>query len=547
MKMRISISKKIMAMVILPILIICLVVGFVTANITRTIITDETETQLKIGAYSVSQTLKTCLTMSRVDMSIVDVYERTGIDLTVFNNEARRVASTIDGAVGTEMDTHILDELKLTGEDYFATDANVNGHPYFGYYIPFFTEGEFNGAVFAGIPQENANQIISTYTFKIVFCILGYGLVFVLIALIFIRKMVKGIKELESVIGTLLDNDLVTKYEKYDFEHDEIEEISNKTVDFSEQLGQIVAKIKSTSSELKDIASDLNTNVQFTNDTFVQISQAVENVSSGAVAQAEDATNASHSINDMSDELGKIKSNTDDLHTIASSMDSAKANALKTLVELQKVNGTMVDDINTTNNQVNATSKSVEQIQRAVEMIQEIASQTHLLSLNASIEAARAGEHGRGFSVVAEEIGKLANQSKESSNEIENILKQLVENYDVIIQNVKITSNNMNMQNGKLVETKGMFEILEKDINETVDKIAEINTMVGHLDVEIGKMVDVVSNLSAISQENSASTQETMAAIEELTATVSHVAEMARVVDVSADALMREINVFKTE
>lgn len=547
MKMRISISKKIMAMVILPILCICAVVGIVTANISRTIITNEIEMQLRTGAYGIGQTLQHDELKTEMNKSISDLHDYTKIDVTIFDGDAVRVASTIKFAVGTSMDSQILETLKTSKNDYFATDVNVNGEPYFGYYIPFFVDGEFTGATFTGIPQADANKTIITYAVKIVGCILGYGLVFSSIALVLVRKMVKGIKGLERTIGTMLDNDLSVEHEKYKVEHDEIEELSNKTTDFSKHLKQIITTIKAASSELKIIASDLNTNVQFTNDSCVQISQAIENVSSGAVAQAEDATNASHSINDMSDELGKIKSNTDDLHNIANSMDDAKNNVMNTLGELQKVNEVIIGEVNSTSNQVNATNKSVEQIKKAVEVIQNIANQTNLLSLNASIEASHAGEHGKGFSVVAEEIGKLANQSKESSNEIENILKQLVENYDVIIQNVKTTSNNMDVQNGKLVETKGMFEILEKDINETVDKIAEINTMVGHLDVEICKMVDVVSNLSAISQENSASTEETMAAIEELTATVAHVAEKARVVDTSADALMREINVFKTE
>ena len=263
-------------------------------------------------------------------------------------------------------------------------------------------------------------------------------------------------------------------------------------------------------------------------------------------SQAEDTTNAAQNISDMSDELGRIKSNVNDLHSIANSMNSAKNNSLNTLDELQKVNGVMVEEVNSTSNQVNATSKSVEQIKKAVEMIQDIADQTKLLSLNASIEAAHAGEHGKGFAVVAEEIGKLASQSAQSSDEIEEILKQLVKNYEIIIQNVKSTSDNMEVQNSKLAETQNVFTILENDINGTVERIAEINTMVEHLDVEICKMVDMISNLSAISEENSASTEQTMASIQELTAVIGQVSEKAQNVNDSADELMREVNVFKT-
>ena len=546
MNIKVSITKKIMGIVVLPILFICLVVGIISANIMRQNITDEIEIQLKTGAYSISQTLNLRTLSDDMNNDIYNLYDYTDIDVTVFSANAIRVASTIDGAVGTKMDSYILEKLQ-NGKDYFATDANVNGQPYFGYYIPFFVDGQFSGATFTGIPQLEANTTIIHSIMKIVGCIAVCGLIAIIVAIFMVRGIVKNINGLQNTIGTLLDNDLSVKHKKHDFEHDEIEEISNKTVDFSEHLNRIIIMIKTASNKLKEIAIDLNENMQFTNDTCTQISLAVENVASGAVSQAEDTTNAAQSISDMSNELSQIKDNTNNLQNIASSMNNTKKDALNTLSELQKVNEVMVEEVNSTNNQVNATSESVEQIKKAVEMIQDIADQTHLLSLNASIEAARAGEHGKGFAVVAEEIGKLASQSKQSSEEIEEILKQLVQNYKIIIRNVKSTSDNMEVQNGKLVETQNVFTVLEKDINGAVERIVEINTMVECLDVEIGKMVDMISNLSAISEENSASTEQTMAAIEELTATINHVYEKAQNVDNSADELLKEVNVFKTE
>lgn len=545
MNMKISITKKIMGMVVLPILFICVMVGIISANIMKQNITDEIEVQLKTGAYSISQTLELRTLKTEMDEDIYDLYDYTDIDVTVFSGDTR-VASTVPNAVGTKMDSHIYEELQI-GKDYFATDANVNGQPYFGYYIPFFVDGEFSGATFTGIPQADANRTITLSIIKIIGCILICGIVAIVISLILVRKMVAGIKELESTIETLSNNDLAAKYDKYEFEHDEIEKINNKAVDFAEHLNQIVTKIKMSSNGLKDIASDLSRNVQITNDTCNQISQAVESVASGAVSQAEDTTNAANSITDMSEELVEIKDNTNDLHNIANSMNNAKNNTLNTLAELRKVNSIMVDEINSTSNQVNETSESVNEIKKAIEMIKDIAEQTKLLSLNASIEAAHAGEHGRGFTIVAEEIGKLASQSAQSSNEIEGILKQLVKNYDVIIQNVKNTSDNMAVQKNKLTDTQNVFAVLEKDINGTVERVLKINTMVENLNTEIKKMVDTISNLSAISEENSASTEQTMAAIEELNATISQVHEKAQNVDKSADMLMKEVNVFKTE
>lgn len=544
MNLRISITKKIMGMVLLPIVCICIFVGIASSNILNNTITSEIEKELHFSAYNFKNDYKF---LSESDFSdlITEFKAKNGVDTTIFANEIR-LLSTIENAVGTEMDNSVLNIIK-NGDNYFTTNANVNGEPYFGYYIPIIENGEYVGASFTGLPQAEANTIIVNNVIQIIAFILICGVVAGIIALILVKKIVRNIAQLEETVGTLLSNDLSTEHKRYRFEHDEIEEINNKTIDFAEHLNHIISRVKNSSNELKDIATSLRSSAEFTNDTCNQISQAIENVASGAVSQAEDTTNAAQNINKMSEELRQIKSNVNDLHVAANSMDRAKANALNTLSELKRVNEVVVNEVNATSNQVTETSNSINSIKKAIEVIQDIASQTNLLSLNASIEAVHAGDAGKGFAVVAEEIGKLANQSAESSKEIDNILKQLIKNYEVIVQNVKDASTNMLIQDEKLNNTEKVFTDLQNNINITVQKIAEINVMIGHLDEEIVKMVDMISNLSAISEENSASTEETMASIEELNATINQVYEKSQNVDSSADVLMDEVNVFKTK
>lgn len=374
-------------------------------------------------------------------------------------------------------------------------------------------------------------------------------LLLMVVTFILVNFAMKPLKVLERALLKLSNYDITydSSFENYVNREDEIGGIATAVKTLSESYRSIIPVIKNASNTLKSIVSELYTSTGITGETCSQISQAVENISSGAVSQAEDTANASSNIICMADELTKISGNTEELQKISVSMDSAKKSAVSTLEELQNATTSMIADVNSTSNQVKVTSESMNGIKDAIKMIDSIASQTRLLSLNASIEASKAGENGRGFSVVATEMGNLASQSAEYSNEIKKIIAEVEKNYEMIIENVSTTTNNMLVQNEKLTATQNVFTVLEGNISDTVERVANINSMVENLSGELNEIVDMVSNLSAISQENSASTEETLAGIEELTTIIVQVNEKVAVVNENAEALIEEVGVFTVE
>ena len=121
--MKISVSKKIMMMVLLPILFICIVVGVICTNILKTTITGEIQTQLKLSAYNF-KTEYGLTTDTELDSIIQQFKSDNNVDVTIFKGNIRAL-STVDGAVGTAMDEGILNSIQ-GGTDYFATNSNVN-------------------------------------------------------------------------------------------------------------------------------------------------------------------------------------------------------------------------------------------------------------------------------------------------------------------------------------------------------------------------------------------------------------------------------------
>lgn len=197
--------------------------------------------------------------------------------------------------------------------------------------------------------------------------------------------------------------------------------------------------------------------------------------------------------------------------------------------------------------QIHKTNASVVKIQEVVNLIAEVASQTNLLSLNASIEAARAGEAGRGFAVVASEIQKLAEQTNSSAKVIDDIILTLSkESQETVLSINEVTDMIMN-QKTKLDETRMKFGVVEEGIcaaatgMKTVQEQADVCGRSGE------HVVSLMTNLSAIAEENAATTEQTNASMNDLNDATASLARTAEELKKLSVAVEENLNYFVTE
>ena len=193
--------------------------------------------------------------------------------------------------------------------------------------------------------------------------------------------------------------------------------------------------------------------------------------------------------------------------------------------ELSESNDKTVAAILKVAENVETTDASVRNISDAVELISNVAEQTNLLSLNASIEAARAGDAGKGFAVVAMEIQKLSSESNDSAQKISQIITQLSADSHNSLTMMEEVKRRLQEQQEKLNATKNQFGNVNNGIISSREGTNAINGQAKICDQSRSSVVDIITNLSAVSQENVASTEETTASMQQLNAAIDLVAE----------------------
>ena len=218
---------------------------------------------------------------------------------------------------------------------------------------------------------------------------------------------------------------------------------------------------------------------------------------------------------------------------------------MKEVERLMEVTKASLESFNQIFSLLTGITESATKIGEASSLITDIASQTNLLSLNASIEAARAGEAGRGFAVVAEQIRQLSEQSAGSASTINEMLDALKKASDLADKQSKVVKDNVNLQNESVEATRGKFvDIVDSisKVNEAIKRITEVNDVIN---TNFSQVNDLVTSLSAAAEENAASSEEIAATTDMIKSSVGNVYEVSKEIDREADTLADEVKHFK--
>ena len=370
------------------------------------------------------------------------------------------------------------------------------------------------------------------------------GLTLVAVALVGVFAAVFTTSSITKPLEKMVEN--LGYISQYDLTHsldqnliarkDEMGVLATAVDRIEKNLKEIVHSIDHSTHVLGDTSKDLSAVSQTTSATSEEIATTISEIANGATNQAEDTENGVRVIISLGEVIDSNEAKIALLSKSIGDMEQMKNDGINLIDKLMEQTAINYEKGVEAQNRVKSTSEKASKIEEASTMIQNIAGQTNLLALNAAIEAARAGEQGKGFAVVADEIRKLAEQSKNFSNDIMAYISELMVDTNLAVDAMN-ASQTLNVTQKVVVgDTHSKFHGINDAIDTIRDNMIHLQESATEINVKKDAVMDVLTNLSALAEENAASTEEAAAAVEEQTAAFAEVTN----VSMEVESLMME-------
>lgn len=562
-----SLRVKIVSVAVLPMLLMAIIIGFVATWNMSSGMKQEMMDALMAEAHSLESLYNAVNSepysvegdkLMKGDFNVTDetdfmdsFVEGTGMCVTVFYGDTRMATTLKDKSgkriIGTTADSGIVDMVTKKDKTVERYDLPINGEKYYACYEPLRQpDGTIVGMVFAGKSSKDAQKLIWRRTIAVV--VVEVIMMFCAMFIVFLltKGMQTGIRAAEKAVEGLSNGDLTTQIEsKAIRRNDELGDMVKGVAVLLQQLLEVMHNIQESSNKLLQSGTELSHMAGQTSATADDISKAVEDISHGAVSQADEIDRASQEMDTMGQLIEHIANNVAELDRGTQEIKKSSDKSMEIIQDLSASNDRSMQAAKHISEQVNATNESALKIRAAVDLITSIAEETNLLSLNASIEAARAGEQGKGFAVVASQIQKLAEQSNESAGSIADTIGDLLKQSEYSVRIMDEVGGIMSEQQSNLEATKKQFMEVGQEVNEAAEAVGMIRNQTESCNKARANVMDVFTNLSAISEENAASTEETTASMEELNATISLLAGQAEQLQQLSHSLSENISFFQ--
>lgn len=407
------------------------------------------------------------------------------------------------------------------------------------------TNWKFGIAIMDDAYMQPVKRLLAT----LFICSIATIVIAFIVSLVLGSRISKPITQLTEVIKKQAELDFTMDDQigksQYLKRNDEIGVMTKALMGMSQNLRQFIINTSDTANQVSATARELTTNAQQSAAAAEEVATTVSEIARGATDQAVSTEESSKKLLELGELIDRDKQHIGKLTDASGTVIRLVDEGLTLVGDLSNKTKANSEAAGIVYNSILKTSASSEKISEASNLISAIANQTNLLALNAAIEAARAGEQGRGFAVVADEIKKLAEQSTVSTKTIDSIVSILRQDAVTAVEKMKEADMLVKDQEESVLQA-------EKKFNEIADAMQIAGNAVGILAesrtrMEAGKsgISNNILSLSAVAQENAASTQQASAAMEEQTASIEEMAGASKELSNITVKLQNHIQRFK--
>lgn len=441
--------------------------------------------------------------------------------ITISDDFQKIISNVMAGNSGSK-------KIKNDGESYFVSYASVP------------LKGESDSWSVITLHKESTAMAVVYRIFIIGVLIAGAIIaVAVLVIALLARRLTEPVVSITELIKNASDGDFTVRAS---------EDSRNEIGTLSKSLNKMTAKISSILSKLTSITSEVvqsSGRLKSIETDADSISRAVREISDGTETQNEEINQVFVRAETLEENFGQLQEKSSYLLTDAKNTMLSGESGMLSIAELKEQNETASKGMSVSFEKIRLLEEHSQKISGILSTINEISSQTGLLALNASIEAARAGEQGKGFSVVAESIGKLATDSTDATADIEKIIEELCRDISDAVVNIEAIRANIEGQTqvvDKVQETFSDFRVLAE---KTKESVSSIEKLVDEMHESNRHVVHAVEKIRDISTNTADLTDKAADSLEEQLQGIRSVAERIDSLSMVSTEMEQEMTKFK--